>query len=219
MMKFAGFTASVLAFAAASAALAGDDSIVTKKLDLEGFDRIDVSGVYELDVRVGPSFSIELSGRGHEMNRVEASVKNGVLHLDQRDETRKEKRMWRNNKGIDAVITLPALNGLEVSGVVEGSISDIDSADFEVNISGVGDIELDGECGRFDAHVSGVGDLDADALECSVVNITLSGVGDASVYAREEVDARVSGMGDIDVYGSPPKVSKSKSMFADVTIH
>ena len=37
--------------------------------------------------------------------------------------------------------------------------------------------------------------------------------------ASEEVDARVSGMGDIDVYGSPQKVSKNKSMFADITVH
>ena len=36
---------------------------------------------------------------------------------------------------------------------------------------------------------------------------------------REEVEARVSGMGDIDVYGSPQKVSKNKSMFADITVH
>lgn len=206
---------SALVFAGTASAKDNDD-IVTKSFDLDGFDSIDVSGVYELDVRVGPDFSIELSGPDYEMERVEVSVKNGVLHLDQED----RRHGWRNHrKGVDAVIMLPSLAGLEISGVVEGSIAGVDSENFELDISGVGDMELDGECGTLDAHVSGVGDLDADALECRIVSVRVSGVGDASVYAREEVDARVSGMGDIDVYGSPQKVSTSDSMFAEITVH
>ena len=221
MNKFALISVSILAIGVAGAALAKDGkNIVTKDLDLSGFDRIDISGVYELDVEVGKEFSIELSGPDDEMNRVETSVKNGVLYLDQREAKRGERRRWNNNReGIDAKITLPSLVALDVSGVVEGSIANIDSENFELEISGVGDVELDGECGSFEADVSGVGDLDAEALECRSVSVKVSGVGDASVFARDEVDARVSGMGDIDVYGSPEKVSKSDSMFADITVH
>ena len=124
-----------------------------------------------------------------------------------------------NAKGVDAVITLPNLTALEISGVVEGTAQGISTEAFEVDISGVGEVELSGECGELDANVSGVGDLDAEELKCRNVEIRLSGVGDASVYARDEVDASVSGMGDIDVYGSPEKVRKSNSMFADVTVH
>ena len=78
---------------------------------------------------------------------------------------------------------------------------------------------LNGECGSFDADVSGVGDLEAKGLQCRVVSVEVSGVGSASVYASDEVDAEVSGMGDIDVYGSPEKVRKESSMFAEVTVH
>lgn len=213
IMFAAGATALVLA----AAAFAKDsDDIVTKNFDLTGFDSIDVSGVYELDVRVGPDFSIELSGPAYEMERVEASVRNGVLHLDQKE----RRRRWGDNRqGVDAVITLPSLAAIDISGVVDGAIAGVNSDRFEVDISGVGDIRFDGECGALDARVSGVGDLDADALECRVVTVRVSGVGDASVYASEEVDARVSGMGDIDVYGSPERVSKSDSMFAEITVH
>lgn len=208
--------AGVSALALAGTLSAKDSDVVTQDFDLKGFDSIEVSGVYELDVRVGPDFSIELSGPAYEMEYVEASVRNGVLHLDQKE----HKNRWRNNRqGVDAVITLPSLVGLDVSGVVEGVIAGVNSGNFEIDISGVGDMEFDGECGTLDAHVSGVGDLDADALECRVVRVRVSGVGDASVYASEEVDARVSGMGDIDVYGSPSKVSKSDSMFAEITVH
>jgi Putative auto-transporter adhesin, head GIN domain len=215
--RYAVMGVGVFVLAVASAALAKDaKNIVAKDYDLVGFDRIDISGVYELDVRIGKDFSIELSGPDDEMARVETTVKDGVLYLDQR---KTKRRKHHNRDGVKAKITLPSLVGLEVSGVVEGSVTNIDTEDFVLAISGVGDVELSGECGAFDAKVSGVGDLDAKALECRAVDIAVSGVGDASVFARDEVDARVSGMGDIDIYGGPKSVQKSSSMFADITVH
>ena len=220
MNKFAGMAASVIAFGVAGAALADDDRMITNKLDLTGFDQIEISGVYDLDVVVGPEFSVELTAPQYEMDRVEASVKNGVLNLDMRDKKRGGKKRWHNKRdGVDAVITLPMLRGIDVSGVVDGVIKDVNTDEFEIDISGVGDIEIDGECGVLEATLSGVGDLEAERLECNKVIVRVSGVGDAEVYARDEVEARVSGMGDIDVYGAPEKVSEDSGMFSDITIH
>ena len=199
------------------AALAGDKKErVSQTVDLRDFERISISGVYDLSVTVGGDYSVVISGPADEVERVEASVSNGVLDLGQK----KGKRRWgRTRHGVDADITLPTLHGLDVSGVVDGTIADIDAEKFKLSVSGVGDISLSGQCDSLDADVSGVGDLDARALECRVVDVKVSGVGSATVFAAEEVDAAVSGMGDIDVYGGPEKVSKSGSMFADVTVH
>ncbi|WP_375206613.1 head GIN domain-containing protein [Hyphococcus sp.] len=218
MMKKLILSGAAVMLAAGGAAFADDDETVTRTLDLGGFDAITVAGVYELDVRVGSDFSVELSGPAYEMDRVDASVKNGALVLDQRKRMRGEKN--RNHRdGVEAVITLPSLTALNISGVVDGHVSDVDADSFSIKISGVGDLEVDGECGALDADLSGVGDLDAGGLECGAVDVKVSGVGSAIVFASEEVEARVSGMGDIDVYGSPQKVSKNKSMFADITVH
>lgn len=221
MTKLTLLTAGAIGAILAGGAVASEENKVTTRLDLSGFDAIEVAGVYELDVRVGPEFSVELSGPDYEIERVEASVENGTLSLSQRKKNRRDKRRkWRDNReGVDAVITLPNLVSLDVSGVVEGIISEIDTESFRLEISGVGDIELDGECGTLTADVSGVGDLDADELECRRVDVQVSGVGDASVFASEEVRATVSGMGDIDVYGSPERVEKNNSMFAEITVH
>ena len=197
-------------------AIAGDDKDpITKTLDFTDFDRIEIAGVYDLTVEAGEDYSIKISGPAYEVERMKARVSSGVLELSQ-----KEKKGWRRKQhGVDATITLPMLRGLEVSGVVDGSVRGIDVERFELAIAGVGDVSLFGRCDELDASVSGVGDLDADKLECREVEITVSGVGDASVYASEAVDATVAGMGDIDVYGNPKKVSKSDSMFAEVTVH
>ena len=211
------FTAtSIAAIALASVAYADNKNEVSRSFDLTDFDAIHISGVYELDVTVGGDFSIELSGADKEMERVRVSVRNNALHLSQ---GKNNKRRSGNRRSIHAVISLPSLNSLDVSGVVDGEVSGIDASTFELDISGVGDMELSGECGSLEADVSGVGDLDARALECAVVDVDVSGVGSASVYASEEVDASVSGMGDIDIYGKPESVTKNKNLFADITVH
>ena len=182
-----------------SAAYADDDiERVSMTLDLASFERIEVSGVYDVTVSVGGDFSVAISGPADEVDLVEARVKNGVLDLSQKE---RKKRWGRNNRhGVDAVISLPRLDAFEVSGVVDGRIKDIDAD-------------------HFDLAISGVGDLDAEDFKCRVVDVTVSGVGDATVYASDEVEASVSGMGSIDVYGGPERVTKSDSLFAEVTIH
>lgn len=226
MTAIAPYVFGVMTLALASGAYAhdpdhrhDDENIISQNLDHKGFDRIVVSGVYDLDVRVGDKFSVVVSGPDYEMNRIETSVENGVLHLGQREMTRAERRQQDgHNHGYNIVISMPRLAGLDVSGVGDGKINNIDADEFEIDISGVGNITLGGKCNALDAHVSGVGDLNAENFNCKKVDISVSGVGDAVVHASEEVDARVSGMGDIDVFGSPKRVRKNDGMFADITI-
>ena len=189
---------------------------ITETYDFTDFDRIEAAGVYELDVEVGGDFSITISGAPEAMERVEVSVENGELILD---EARRERgrRTWRNH-GLTAVITLPALNGVDIAGIVDGDITGVDAEDFRADLSGVGDLNIEGSCGTMNANVSGIGDFDASSLECKIVEIDVSGIGDASVYASEAVDISVSGIGSVSVYGSPAQVEKDSSFISNITI-
>lgn len=214
ILMSAATISSLLCFSALNAQ-AGNNDKISKSFDYEGFSEIEIAGVYNLDVKVGGDFGIDLSGREKEMKRVEVEMKGDTLILSQK----KRKGWGGNQKGIDAVITLPVLSEIEVSGVVDGAIDGVDSENFVVEVSGVGDLEISGRCGNLDASVSGVGDLDAKKFECKNVEISLAGVGDATVFASEAVDASVSGVGDIDVYGAPKSVEKSGGMFSDISVH
>lgn len=189
---------------------------IAQTYDLVGFDAIDVAGVYELDVTVGGEFSIIISGAPEEIARVEASVENGELMLGQKKMER-GKRHWRN-QGLTATLTMPALSAIDVAGVVDGEVTGIDATSFKADLSGVGDLDLSGSCETLTAGVSGVGDFDARDLECQDVDIHVSGVGDASVYASQSVDASVSGIGSITVYGSPAQVEKSGGFLSSISV-
>jgi hypothetical protein len=184
---------------------------VTKTVEAVDFGRLEVAGVFELDVSVGgDAYSVILSGKEADLARTTAEVRNGELVLDTsgKDENGKRKFVKR---GITAKIAMPALNGIEVSGVVDGDVKGVNAEAFDADISGVGDMKLAGTCGTLDVDVSGVGELDAEALQCRVVRVDVSGVGSASVYASESADAEIAGVGNINIYGSPPEISKSQS--------
>lgn len=189
---------------------------VSMSYDLTGFDRIVVGGVYELNVRVGEGFSIEVSGAPDEMERMEIEVEDGVLRLGQQERMR-GKRRWRD-QGLSAEITMPALAALNVSGVTDANVTGVDADDFSARLSGVGEIDIAGTCGSLTARVSGVGALDAENLQCVDVEVRVSGIGDAEVYASQSVHASVSGIGSIGIYGSPSVVETDKSLFADISV-
>lgn len=188
-----------------------------RRVGLQDFSAIDVRGAYELRVEVGDDYSISLSGAPEDLERAEATVSNGVLTLGSKG--RRAKHHDGDHDGLGAVITLPALDSLSVSGVAEADISGVDAGAFKVHLSGVGDVTIAGRCGTLDARVSGVGELNAKALECRVADVALSGMGEASVYAREAAKAEVSGMGEINIYGSPAKVEKRGGFLSEITVH
>jgi putative autotransporter adhesin-like protein len=189
---------------------------ISQTYELAGFNEIDIGGVYEVDVRVGPDFSVTLSGAPDEMARADVAVESGVLRLTQED-PRRGKRRWRN-MGLTAEISLPALNAIEIAGVADVDIDGVAADDFSVRLAGVGEIDVAGTCNALSARVSGVGELDAADLQCADVDVRVSGVGEASVYASRSVDASVGGIGSITVYGSPAQVEKSSGFLADITV-
>ncbi|MGB3455906.1 MAG: DUF2807 domain-containing protein [Litorimonas sp.] len=200
-------SAAILVAALSLPAWAGDRSsakrdVVTQH-DLSGFDKIEVSGVYELDIREGDRFSVRTEATEKDARRQDVTVSNGRLILAANDD---EKRNWNpgdRDGSILAVITLPRLSGLEVAGVATGEVSAFTGGNLSVEIAGVGNLELSGECDSLEIEMAGVGEVDAEDLVCEDVEATLGGVGELSVHATRRVEANAGGIGQIEVYGDP----------------
>ena len=155
-----------------------------------------------------------MTGPEYEMENIEVTQKGGVLRLG----TKHKNRKRTHRDGVEAVITMPKLNDVNVSGVATGEFSGIDADSLELHISGVAEVEIEGRCGQLEAHVSGVGELDAKDLVCEDVEVHLSGVGEVNVHATEYADISAGGVGEVNVYGDPEDVDKSKSWFTQVNI-
>jgi len=214
----AGAIVVLLAVPIASAHDEDNGPEIQKSYDYTGFDRIHIEGVYSVDVRVGPEFSIETSGTVKRMDLAKVTKSGDVLILGMKDSKRGKKWNGHDN-GINAVITLPALTEISLQGVGSVEARGIDAKTFDVSLEGVGSIELSGDCERLKASVEGVGSLEADTLKCNDIDVSVEGMGSAEVYASHSVDANIKGMGSIDVDGDPEEVRKSKSFLSSISIH
>ncbi|WP_026941413.1 head GIN domain-containing protein [Hellea balneolensis] len=200
-----------------------DKDRIEETHDIIGFDKIRITGVYELEVQVGEDFSVFTSGKHKDVEGMKVYRKGKTLVLAQ-DEDRQDKsinlngRKNKNNSGIRAVISLPSLEGVDITGIGSGEIKGIDSKDFDIEVAGISDMELSGSCGQLDVDMAGLGELRAEDLECENVDVDLAGMGEISVYASESVSADAAGMGSIEVYGNPKDIEKSKSFMASVKI-
>lgn len=191
---------------------------VAKTYELTGFDAVHVAGVFDVDVSVGgEAYSVALSGPAADLDRADVRVEGGRLVLDMKEEAKRDGG-WKNRHAITAKVTMPAITSFDAAGVVDANVSGVNAPKMAVQLSGVGDIDIKGKCDVLEANVSGVGDLDAENLECKTVTVAVSGVGDASVYATDTANASVGGIGSITVYGAPENVTKSKSVFASITV-
>lgn len=179
-----------------------DKRDVVETYDFDGFDEIEVMGVYELEIEVGERFSVKTKASKKEAQYLDVSMSGDTLILDNRRENGKS---WKNNnrKSVLAVITMPSLTDLEITGVATGEVTGIDGGSLDVSLAGVGELDFEGKCDSFEIDLAGVGEIDAEDLICDDVDASLGGVGELEVHATKSVNADAGGVGQIVVYGDP----------------
>lgn len=212
-------TAALMGLMAASfsPALARD---VEETRDLSDYSKIKVDGLANLVVEVGDNYSFKVEGDDDMVEFLRTRVRGKTLVIDFDDNDREKNISFfsLSDLKVKITITMPALEGLEIDGLVDAYINGIDSRDFELEIDGKADVELRGKCETADIEIDGWADVDAREFKCENVDIELDGMGDADVYASKSVRASADGMGDIVVFGNPAKTDIDEDGFASVKI-
>ena len=80
---------------------------------------------------------------------------------------------------------------------------------IDLNLRGAGFVTLKGSSKWLKASLGGLGSMDAQHLLVDTVNLELSGLGNASVWARQNANLNLSGLGSVTVYGKPVNRSVS----------
>jgi hypothetical protein len=197
--------AAVLSIAATAHA---DDQVRS----MPAFTSISVQGPISITVDAGKAQSVTMRGDAKFIQDVTSEVVNGELRLRTRE---KKNISWHGDPRV--VITMPALNAVEVEGAGEISLNQIRGERLDVNYRGAGRMGINGEVKRFRMKAEGVGEVDAKSLVANDADVTFRGIGDVKVTARNRLDAVVEGMGSLTYYGKPRTVNKSASGIGSVT--
>jgi len=196
----------------------GSGTIQTEARQVGDFDEIILAGEGLVVVTVGPESSLSVTTDDNLLKHIETTVRGGVLEIATEQgidiDPTESVRYEVSTPAVDK-LTLTGAGDFELaavtadrfavvlSGAGDVRIGELTAADLQVDITGAGSVQVAGEVTSQTVSLPGAGSYEAAELRSSQAAVSTSGVGSASVWVTDELDARVTGVGSIDYYGSP----------------
>jgi len=189
----------------------------TEVRNAEGFNEVVSAGDFHVTVVPGSSYSVEVTAESNLLPYIETDVNGNTLKIRTRG-----IHSLRQNNPIEISVTTPVLKGLSISGsgyiktgsflsdnfniAVSGSgdiETELDADVIKANVSGSGIIFLSGITNRTSFVISGSGKIKSYNLEQQNCQTTISGSGDVYVNASQTIDANISGSGRVYYINHP----------------
>ncbi|MDA3927930.1 MAG: DUF2807 domain-containing protein [Prolixibacteraceae bacterium] len=193
-----------------------NDNFYEKDYNIDNFKKIKLEGAYNIELTQGNESSLIMETSDEFHNKVRIWVSDDILHV----------KTNVKNIGTDEIklfITVTKLESIKIEGgAYLQTVGFIELNNFDIEIEGGAHVDMqltantikakaegavnmqfEGVAEKFIAVSEGAGNIDADGLKAKYVECRVSGVGNASVYATEELNARVEGLGKISYRGNP----------------
>ncbi len=213
-------------------------AMVKENRVVDAFSRVHLKGVGKLIIKQSAEQKVEVEAEDYVLNRICTDVVDGRLVID-------IGRDWveRISAGLDFLganriiinITVPQLDGLEISGAGDIEVGEFKSKVFDLRMTGAsnvvltslnaerlnadmpgaGKLELSGKVDEQIVSLTGAGNYAAHRLESRKARVNLTGVGSAQVWVTGELEVAITGVGSIEYYGNP-SVRQSVTMLGSV---
>ena len=186
---------------ACSACTAEDKSaVVTDPRNLADFYKITAGGAMSVDIKVGSPQSIVVECNKDSVPDIDTEVNDGELIISVEDNAKPTH--------LAVHIVVPKLESVDVAGSTETIVCGVNSKSFSLTTAGSAKVQAQGEVDDLDLELSGSSDLKASELKSKKCSITISGSGNADVYASQSLDANIAGSCTVKVHGNPAKVNQ-----------
>lgn len=197
----------------------------TRTYAIADFTEVELRGADNVDIRVGPGFSVRADGDSELLDHLKISREGNVLRIGR---TRTTGWSWGGGRAKISV-TMPALAAVGVAGSGDltadraqgpsfrGSVAGsgnlsvgtvaVDRA--EVSLAGSGDARLAGTAKQLTVEIAGSGDVDANGLTASAASVSVAGSGGVRAQVDGPAKVSVMGSGDVDL-GAKARCQTSK---------
>lgn len=208
--------------------VAGQGAGTTRTYAVADFTEVDLRGADDIDIRVGPGFSVRADGDAEVLDHVKIEKVGNVLRVGR---TRISGWSW-GGKGAKISITMPRLTQAAVAGSGDITVDRIAGARFEgsgagsgslsvgelavdaatFSLAGSGDLKFKGTVKTLEISLAGSGDVDAGDLNASQAKVSIAGSGSVRAEVNGPAEVDVMGSGDVDLgAGAKCKISKMGS--------
>lgn len=185
---------------------------------VETFTKLSFRIPGKLILKQGSPQSVVLEGDKETLSKIETEVEHDRLSIG-RPEKWGWNWGWNDDNKITAYVTVKDINAISVSGSgdlvsdgkivaeemelkVSGSGSltiQLDTrGELNADVSGSGDIDVKGNCGKLESHVSGSGKVNLSSAIADLADVSVSGSGRIVMTgSAKEIKARISGSGKV----------------------
>jgi hypothetical protein len=212
----------------------GNGTVVSKNISTSSYDKIKVSGFFDVVLFSGEEGKITIEGEENIIEYIQIEVENNSLNI-----AVEKGKYIEPSHGKQIIIAVPfdSLNEVCLSGSGDIKSKNLITTDsFNATLSGSGDVNLEvkakeitadvtgsgnlvleGATDTFICKVTGSGDLNASKLISDSVNSKVTGSGNCKVNCTQNLEARVTGSGDIEYYGNPIKKDTKVTGSGDIS--
>ena len=229
---------SVAAVIAASAAVAGcqvhaqdGGPTVSRNYKVGNFQRIEVAGPYDVEVRTGGKPGVSAKGSEKLLERTVVEVRGDKLVIHPEQHNGFFHFGWTSRGKAHFTVTVPTLSGATIAGSGDIRVDKVQGQRFEGAVAGSGGIDVaamdvqtlklsiagsggvkagSGKAQSAEYEIAGSGDVDAGAIAAQQVKVSIAGSGGVKAHASGTADVSIMGSGDVDVSGGA-KCSVSKA--------
>lgn len=193
-----------------------------KDYPLKGFDKLDMSNAFQIDVTQGSTYNVSVDAeRSEDLEDLTVSISNGTLIAKYRD-----GKSWKwnsNRKKVHFTIIMPTLKMADFSGATKSKISGFNdleeltlkfsgAANSEVNVkadkvkldcSGASSIKMNGNATKMNFDVSGASNVNCYNFSVKDVDADISGASSVKVNASKTLSVEASGASSLRYRGQP----------------
>jgi phage shock protein PspC (stress-responsive transcriptional regulator) len=196
---------------------------------LTDFDELEISGLFDIRVKQGNNYSVELSGPDKEKEKYRIVRLGSTLVIEYEDEKRFN---WRSNplkvEQVRINITMPEVEKIDLKGAGKASFTgftsddlkikilgaihataSVNARDLAVYISGASELTLSGQGEKMDANILGASKLDGFSYQVKDALVEANGASKASVYVTGRLEVEEGMASKVSFKGSPTEVIKN----------
>jgi hypothetical protein len=182
----------------------GSGNVIHESRDISGFNAVDVSSVFQVEITAQKDFALEIEADDNLMPLINTDVDGDVLRIGTDSKV-------SPSSPIRVHIYAPDIDNLEVSGAANVVLNDIDNEALAVDSSGASKVKIAGETAKLTVDVSGATRVDAEELNAGEAAVDASGASHVNVNVSGSLRTDASGASKIVYLGDPSSIERNTS--------
>lgn len=168
-----------------------EDEDQSESRTIAPFNRIQVKGDVEVDIKPGENYSLLVSS--NRLPSVTTEVQDSVLYITLPDDRYTDA---------EVSIMLPTLKSIDAIGDCHVR-ADVNTDSLTASLTGAGQLNLEGTAHYVDLRITGAGKVEAEWLNAQVMHVNCMGASKAELYVEKELWAQALGASKITYKGNP----------------